>query len=63
MGDFMPRFAVDWGGVIFPTYQAKAYYFQINPDASVSPTRGPSERLYAYPLRCLSTAVEGEESG
>ena len=41
---------------------AKSYRFLINTE-SVWPSRSPGAHWEALSLRCLSTAVEGEESG
>lgn len=35
------------------------YYLSVD-DVSVMPINGPHNRYYAYPLRCLSTALEGK---
>ena len=65
-GSFWSRSAAVWGVVLNGTGTASMAYstgFSVATGASVYPSSCPSFRCYSFPLRCLSTAVEGEESG
>ena len=62
IGFIKAQSAVDWGSVLYPNstgVNSMASFLFIKP-ADVEPLRY-SVRLYAQSLRCLSTAVEGEE--
>ena len=57
--------AMTWGSVIYgdgTTSAAENIRFTIAIGVSVNPSNGPSSRFTGFPLRCLSTAGEGEES-
>ena len=65
-GNTWSRSAAVWGVVLNGTGTASTAYgagFGAATGVSVYPSNGPSVRFYSFPLRCLSTAVEGEESG
>ena len=56
------RSAVDWGTVIYDhSTNSTASTLTITRNL-VYPTNGPYSHWYGFTLRCLSTAVEGEES-
>ena len=59
------RFAVSMGTVAYASTTpstAHGIVFYSIPDDSVEPSNS-GQRYVGNPLRCLSTAVEGEESG
>ena len=57
------RFALDWSSVLYtPGSLSASGYFHFNRDTALLPSNA-SQRFLGTPLRCLSTAVEGEESG
>ena len=55
------RLAVDWNSVTYtsatPSTANRLVFTATTPDPS-----GTTQRFVGFPLRCLSTAVEGEES-
>ena len=53
--------AMTWSSVTSESTAADDLRFTTSTDVSVNPSNGPSIRFIAFPLRCLSTAVEGEE--
>ena len=56
--------AAAWGSVIYGSgASSTAYFLRFNSDADsfVSTSSGPDHRWRGVSLRCLSTAVEGEE--
>ena len=56
------RHAELWGAVIYPEADSTAdkLYFNIDTDISTRPSYA-LQRFGGFSLRCLSTAVEGEE--
>ena len=59
----MSRLGDMYSAVSSSDYSVTATHYYYGFDQSTSRSSyGPSNRFYAYPLRCLSTAVEGEES-
>ena len=60
--DVWAHHAVTWSGVLYPTYSSTAnnLYFSATVNTSVGPSN-TNLRWYSFSLRCLSTAVEGEE--
>ena len=58
------RVAAEWGSVAYGSgtfSTAYNFYFYGATDAIVNTSNGPHTRLIGMSLRCLSTAVEGEE--
>ena len=66
-GNIWSRMAATWGSILYGSgTTSTAYYLSFNGAVAVGqlvyPSYGPHFRFLAFPLRCLSTAVEGEES-
>ena len=53
------QISVDWTGTLYPAYRSMASFLGIF-GGNTSPS-STNDRWYGWPLRCLSTAVEGEE--
>ena len=60
----LSRAALAWGGVTYPGTVSRVgiLHFNSATGAAVHPSYADL-RWSTFPLRCLSTAVEGEESG
>ena len=62
--DLWSGVASTWGSVTIPTSTGiNSVAYNLFFDTSDSRSSNAPYRLYAWSLRCLSTAVEGEESG